>query len=123
MAIRFDKFVWSVRLTKTRSIATELISKGKIRINGLDVKPSKEVKVSDVITISKNSALFSYKVKSLLDKRIGPKLVIEYLEDITPLEEIEKFKLYNESQSVYRQYGTGKPTKKDRRSLDDFLDF
>jgi len=123
MAIRFDKFVWSVRLTKTRSIATELISKGKIRINGLDVKPSKEVKVSDVITISKNSALFSYKVKSLLDKRIGPKLVIEYIEDITPLEEIEKFKLYNESQSVYRQYGTGKPTKKDRRSLDDFLDF
>lgn len=123
MAIRFDKFVWSVRLTKTRSIATELISKGKIRINGLDVKPSKEVKVNDVITISKNSALFSYKVKSLLDKRIGPKLVIEYIEDITPLEEIEKFKLYNESQSVYRQYGTGKPTKKDRRSLDDFLDF
>ena len=123
MAIRFDKFVWSVRLTKTRSIATELISKGKIRINGLDVKPSKDVKVSDVIHVLKNSAVFSYKIKALIDKRVGPKLVIDYLEDITPLEEIEKFKLYVDSQSVYRQNGTGKPTKKDRRSLDDFLDF
>lgn len=123
MAIRFDKFVWSVRLTKTRSVATELISKGKIRINGLDVKPSKDVKVSDVIHVLKNSAVFTYKIKALIDKRVGPKLVIDYLEDITPLEEIEKFKLYVDSQSVYRQNGTGKPTKKDRRSLDDFLDF
>ena len=123
MAIRFDKFVWFVRLTKTRSIATELISKGKIRINGLDVKPSKDVKVSDVIHVLKNSAVFTYKIKALIDKRVGPKLVIDYLEDITPLEEIEKFKLYVDSQSVYRQNGTGKPTKKDRRSLDDFLDF
>jgi ribosome-associated heat shock protein Hsp15 len=123
MAIRFDKFVWSVRLTKTRSIATELISKGKIRINGLDVKPSKDVKVSDVIHVLKNSAVYTYKIKALIDKRVGPKLVIDYLEDITPLEEIEKFKLYVDSQSVYRQNGTGKPTKKDRRSLDDFLDF
>jgi ribosome-associated heat shock protein Hsp15 len=123
MAIRLDKFVWSVRLTKTRSIATELIAKGKIRINGLDVKPSKDVKVSDVIHVLKNSAVFTYKIKALIDKRVGPKLVIDYLEDITPLEEIEKFKLYVDSQSVYRQNGTGKPTKKDRRSLDDFLDF
>jgi ribosome-associated heat shock protein Hsp15 len=123
MAIRLDKFVWSVRLTKTRSIATELIAKGKIRINGLDVKPSKDVKVSDVIHVLKNSAVFTYKIKVLIDKRVGPKLVIDYLEDITPLEEIEKFKLYVDSQSVYRQNGTGKPTKKDRRSLDDFLDF
>lgn len=123
MALRLDKFIWSVRLSKTRSIATELISKGKIKINGTDVKPSKEVKVNDVINVSKNSALFSYKVKALLDKRIGPKLVVDFIEDITPLEEVEKFKLYNESQSIYRQYGTGKPTKKDRRSLDDFLDF
>jgi ribosome-associated heat shock protein Hsp15 len=123
MAIRLDKFVWSVRLTKTRSIATELISKGKIRINGMDVKPSKEVKVNDVIHVSKNAALFTYQIKALLDKRIGPKLVIDYLEDTTPIEEKEKFQMYVESQSVYRQYGTGKPTKKDRRSLDDFLDF
>ncbi len=123
MAIRLDKFVWSVRLTKTRSIATELIAKGKIRINGLDVKPSKDVKVSDVIHVLKNSAVFTYKIKALIDKRVGPKLVIDYLEDITPLEEIEKFKLYVDSQSLYRQNGTGKPTKKDRRSLDDFLDF
>ena len=123
MAIRLDKFVWSVRLTKTRSIATELIAKGKIRINGLDVKPSKDVKVSDVIHVLKNSAVCTYKIKALIDKRVGPKLVIDYLEDITPLEEIEKFKLYVDSQSVYRQNGTGKPTKKDRRSLDDFLDF
>ena len=97
MAIRLDKFVWSVRLTKTRSIATELISKGKIRINGMDVKPSKEVKVNDVIHVSKNAAVFTYQVKVLLDKRIGPKLVTDYLEDITPIEEKEKFQMNKSS--------------------------
>jgi ribosome-associated heat shock protein Hsp15 len=123
MALRIDKYTWAVRLTKTRSQASELISKGKIKINESDVKPSREVKVGDVIQVHKNSAVFSYKVLELLEKRIGPKLVSIYIEDITPIEEVEKYKTYQEAQRVYRDLGTGRPSKKDRRSLDDFLDF
>ncbi len=123
MALRIDKYVWAVRLTKTRSQASELISKGKIKINEMDVKPSRDIKMGDTINIHKNSAVFSYKVLELLEKRVGPKLVSIYIEDITPIEEVEKFKSYQEAQRGYRDMGTGRPSKKDRRSLDDFLDF
>ena len=123
MALRIDKYTWAVRLTKTRSQASELISKGKIRINATEVKPSRDMKVGDVIQVHKNSAVFSYKVLELLEKRVGPKLVSIYIEDITPIEEVEKYKTYQEAQRVYRDMGTGRPSKKDRRSLDDFLDF
>jgi len=123
MALRIDKYVWAVRLTKTRSQASELISKGKIKINEIDVKPSRDIKMGDTINIHKNSAVFSYKVLELLEKRVGPKLVSIYIEDITPIEEVEKFKSYQEAQRGYRDMGTGRPSKKDRRSLDDFLDF
>ncbi len=123
MALRIDKYIWAVRLTKTRSQASELISKGKIKINQMDVKPSRDIKTGDTINIHKNSAVFSYKVLELLEKRVGPKLVSIYIEDITPIEEVEKFKSYQEAQRVYRDMGTGRPSKKDRRMLDDFLDF
>lgn len=123
MALRIDKYTWAVRLTKTRSQASELISKGKIKINEVDVKPSRDVKLRDIIQVHKNSAVFSYKVLELLEKRVGPKLVSIYIEDITPIEEVEKYKTYQEAQRVYREMGTGRPSKKDRRSLDDFLDF
>ena len=123
MALRIDKYTWAVRLTKTRSQASELISKGKIRLNAIEVKPSRDVKLGDVIQVHKNSAVFSYKVLELLEKRVGPKLVSIYIEDITPIEEVEKYKTYQEAQRVYRDMGTGRPSKKDRRSLDDFLDF
>ena len=123
MALRIDKYTWAVRLTKTRSQASELISKGKIRLNAIEVKPSRDMKVGDLIQVHKNSAVFSYKVLELLEKRVGPKLVSIYIEDITPIEEVEKYKTYQEAQRVYRDMGTGRPSKKDRRSLDDFLDF
>ncbi len=122
MASRFDKVVWAVRLAKTRSQASELISKGKIKLNGQQVKPSREPKVGDSIEISKNTATFSYKLIEIIDKRVGPKLVENYLIDTTPLEEVEKFRLYNLSQAVYRDNGSGKPTKKDRRELGYFLE-
>lgn len=121
MTLRWDKYIWSVRLAKTRSLATELISKGKIKVNGLEIKPSKEPKIGDVISVSKNNASFSYKVIQLLDKRVGAKLVADYITDITPLEEIEKFRQYQIAQSNYRDYGTGKPSKKDRRDIEDFM--
>ena len=123
MSCRLDKYLWAVRLSKTRSQAADLVSRNKVKINDALVKPSKEVKVNDVIAIQHNTATFSYKVLNLLEKRVGAKLVPEYMIDITPAEEIEKFKAYQLAQSTYRNYGTGKPSKKDRRELGDFLDF
>ena len=123
MKVRVDKYVWCVRLTKTRSQATELISKGKIRLNGQEIKPSREVKTGDIIGLQKHNAIFEYECLDLLDKRVGAKLVENYLRDITKPEEIEKYKSYQLAQSAYREYGTGKPSKKDRRDLDDFLDW
>lgn len=121
MKIRFDKFVWCVRLAKTRSQTSELISKGKIRLNGQDVKSSKEIKVNDIIGVQKHSATFNYKVLLLLDKRLGAPLIPTYIEDQTTEEEILKFKQYQLAQKAYRETD-GKPTKKDRRELDKFMD-
>ena len=118
---RIDKYIWSVRLAKTRSLAATSISKGKVRLNNSLIKPSKEVKLGDEINIIKHNSTFTFRVIQLLDKRIGAKLVKDYLVEITPIEELEKFKEYQASQSVYRDYGSGKPTKKDRRDLDDFI--
>lgn len=123
MGYRIDKYIWSVRLSKTRSIATELVQKGKFKLNNGGVKPSKEVKVGDVISIIKNNAVFSYKVKALLDKRVGAKFVEEYLMDITPNEEREKFRTYQAAQGVYREYGTGRPSRKDRDNFDQFFEW
>lgn len=122
MSTRLDKYVWSVRLAKTRSQAAQAIDKGKVRLNGGNVKPAKEVKLGDEIQIVKHTSKFTYRVIQLLNKRVGAKLVKDYLIDITPAEEIEKLKLYNAAQGVYRENGTGKPTKKDRRNLDSFMD-
>ena len=110
MKIRFDKYIWCVRLAKTRSQASELISKGKIRLNGQDVKPSKEIKVNDVIGVQKHSATFNYKVLVLLDKRLGAALIPTFIEDQTTEEEILKFKQYQLAQKAYRETD-GKPTK------------
>ena len=123
MTCRIDKFLWAVRLTKTRSQATELVNKRKVQLNQQEIKPSKEVKIGDTISIQRNTAVFSYKVLQVIDKRVGPKLVPESLSDITPQEEVDKYKAYQLAQQNYRQYGTGKPSKKDRRDLDDFLDW
>jgi ribosome-associated heat shock protein Hsp15 len=122
MSWRMDKYVWSVRLAKTRSKASEAIVNGKIRLNGDLVKPSKEVKLGDEIQIIRHTARFTFRVVQLLKKRVGAKLVQDYIIDITPEEEIEKLKLYQLSQVAYRQHGKGKPSKKDRRDLDDFLE-
>jgi ribosome-associated heat shock protein Hsp15 len=120
--MRLDKFVWCVRLAKTRSKAADAISKSKVRLNGEPVKPAKELKVGDEIQLHKHTSVFTYKVLQLLDRRVGAKLVPDYILDLTPEEEIEKLKLFQLSQNAYRHHGTGKPSKKDRRDLDDFLE-
>ena len=121
MKIRFDKYAWCVRLAKTRSQASELITKGRFQLNGQSTKPSKELKVGDLIGIQKNSAVFEFKIKQLLDKRLGAALIVDYIEDLTREEEIAKYKEYQLAQKTYRETD-GKPTKKDRRELDKFLD-
>lgn len=123
MSLRIDKYVWFVRLAKTRTLATELVQKNKIKLNNAPVKPSKEVKIGDTVSIIKNNATFSYKIKDLLDRRVGAKLVADYLIDITDPLELEKFKTYQEAQSVYREYGTGRPSRKDRDNFESFFEW
>ena len=117
---RIDKYLWAVRLFKTRSLAANMVKTGKVLVNGEEVKPSKEMKVGEQFSIKKNTALFTYEVVDLLEKRVGAKLVENYLRDITPEEEIEKYKMYQLAQREYRELGYGKPTKKDRRNLRKF---
>jgi ribosome-associated heat shock protein Hsp15 len=118
---RIDSFLWSVRLFKTRSKASEACKKNKIAINGAEVKASKEVRVGDTILIKKSGIKFEYKVLDLVSKRIGAKLVPNYLVEVTAIEEKEKLKLQQLAQKTYRDKGAGRPTKKDRRDLEDFL--
>ena len=122
MKLRLDKLIWAIRIAKTRSLAHEAISKGKIKINFKDVKPSYQPQVNDNITIHRNSAVFSYKIIELTDKRIGAKLAHDFIENTTPQEEIDKFEQYLLSQKSYRINGDGKPSKKDRRDLYEFKD-
>lgn len=123
MATRVDKYLWCVRIAKTRSKASDWVKKGKVKLNGKNVKPAKEVKIGDKIQISRANATFEYKIIDLLNKRVGAKLVDDFVRDITSEDEIEKYKTYQLAQKNYRQHGTGKPSKKERRALDDFLNW
>lgn len=120
--MRIDKYIWCVRLVKTRSLASKLVGANKIKLNGAECKPSREVYVGDLISFQKNNAVFSYKITQLTNKRLGAKLVPDYLIDITPEEEIEKYKSYQLAQRAYRGKDQGKPNKKDRRDIDHFLE-
>lgn len=118
---RIDKYLWAVRLFKTRSMAANQVKLGKVLVDGKEVKSARQMKVGEQFSVKKNTAIFTYEVVELLEKRVGAKLVENYLKDLTPLEEIEKYKAYQAAQSQYRQSGFGKPTKKDRRSINKFL--
>ncbi|MGB1040616.1 MAG: RNA-binding S4 domain-containing protein [Flavobacteriales bacterium] len=117
---RIDSFLWSVRLFKTRSKATEACKKNRVHLNGAEVKPSKEVKKGDNILIRKSGIKFEYQVLEILSKRVGAKLVPDYIKETTSMEELEKLKLQQLAQKTYREKGSGRPTKKDRRDLEDF---
>jgi ribosome-associated heat shock protein Hsp15 len=121
--VRIDKFLWAVRLYKTRSQAASECSKGRVQINSQIAKPSREVKIGDVIQIKYKVITRSYKVKNLLDRRVGAKLVDNYIEEITPQDELLKLKLYQEYQrtSVPRRTEKGRPTKRDRRQWDKYF--
>lgn len=119
--MRIDKFLWSVRFFKTRSIAAEEIKKNRISIAGQVAKPSKEVMEGNEIQIRKNQIDYKIKVIQVPKSRIGAKLVPLHIKDITDKEQYELLKMRKLSQDYYRQKGEGRPTKKDRRAMSEFI--
>ena len=120
--MRIDKFLWSIRFYKTRNIAAEEIKKNRVSICANPVKSSKEVKEGDVIKIRRNQIDYKIKVLQIPKSRIGAKLVPLHITDLTEKEQYEILKIRRMSQDYYRQKGEGRPTKKDRRDMDDFVD-
>jgi ribosome-associated heat shock protein Hsp15 len=120
--IRIDKFLWSVRLYKTRSIASEECRKGRIIINNIQVKPSRVVLQGEIITVKKPPVIYSYRVIEPIENRVSAKLVENYVEDITPDSEKQKLDFRNTGGTIYRDKGTGRPTKKERRLIDRLRD-
>ena len=115
---RIDKWLWAVRIYKTRQLASKECNAGKVKINGQRVKPSRLIKIHDIVTVQKRFVKFSYNVINLLDKRISAKLINNYIEDITPEEEIIKLKASKEYNIKTREKGLGRPTKRERRMID-----
>ena len=122
MEVRLDKYLWAIRVYKTRTDATDACKGCKVRVNGLDVKPSREVKVGDVITARKGAVLYTFKVKELLSSRVGAALVPQYAENLTPQEELDKLRAPVETFFLKRDRGAGRPTKKDRRQMESLWD-
>ena len=120
--VRIDKWLWAVRIFKTRTIAAEAIKKGRVIVGGVAVKPSRMIRVGDVVQVRKPPVTFSFKVLALSVKRMGAKLVPQFMENITPPDQYELLELNKISGFVDRQRGTGRPTKKDRRNLEQFTD-
>ncbi len=118
-SVRIDKYLWAVRLFKTRSLAAEACKKGRVIIDEQPVKSSRVIRRGDKVSIKVPPAVKTYKVLDLSEKRMGAKLVPDYLEDITPKEELDLLDMARMTQKLSRPRGTGRPTKKDRRDLDN----
>lgn len=121
MEARLDKWLWSARIFKTRSIAADACKNGRVTIGGVKQKASKMVKEGDVIEVRKPPVTYSFKVLKAIQNRVGAKLVPEVLENVTPKEQLELLEMNRISGFVGRARGTGRPTKKERRELDDFI--
>jgi len=117
-SLRIDKFIWSVRLYKTRSKATEACRTGKVKIGDKAVRPAKTISVGDSFQLRKGPITYSFKIKELLSSRVGAKLVANYIENITTKEEMDKLEILRLSYSNSRSKGLGRPTKRDRRTID-----
>lgn len=121
--VRIDKWLWAVRIFKTRSQATEACKKGHISIGDMPVKASRDIHVGEIVKVRKPPISRSFKVLGLTEKRMGAKLVADFFVDITPKEELELLEMQKHMGWSVRDRGTGRPTKKDRRDLDDFFDW
>ena len=120
--MRVDKYLWCTRYYKTRNIATTACKKGQIKVNDQVVKPSREVYPTDVIELRKNQINYKLVVNDIPTNRVGAKLVDIYRTDVTPKEEFKTQEVLKYSKDYYRKKGTGRPTKKDRRDIEDFYD-
>lgn len=117
---RIDKWLWAARIFKTRTIAAAACKKGQVSLKGSSVKASRMIKVGDVIEVRKPPVTYSFRVLQAIERRVGAKLIPEILENITAPEQYEILEMSKISGFVNRAKGTGRPTKKDRRSLDEF---
>ena len=117
-SLRIDKWLWEVRLFKSRSLATDACKAGKVKMEGSNVKASKEIKEGDVIVVSLNPLFKTVRVKQFPKSRLSAKLVPDFMEDLTLPSEYDRVKLIGETNSEYRDRGIGRPTKKQRRVID-----
>ncbi len=120
--MRIDKYLWSTRYFKTRNIATNACKKGHVKISGQVVKPGREVYPMDAVIVRKNQINYQFTVLDIPKSRVGAKLVDIYRKDTTPKEAFEHNELLQYSKEYYRKRGAGRPTKKDRREIEDYLD-
>lgn len=118
--MRIDKYLWCIRVFKTRSLATDACKKGHVKIGAKNIKPSKEIFKDELILVRKNQINYQIKVLDLPSSRLGAKLVDLYRKDVTPKEAFEKTALLKFAKDYYRKKGTGRPTKKDRRDIDNY---
>ena len=122
MEVRLDKYLWAVRVFKTRSDAAEAIRTGKVTVNGTAVKPSRTAKAGDTVAVRKQRVTYTYRILDLVSSRQPAKNVPDYCLDTTPQEELDKLVAPRETIFVLRDRGTGRPTKKERRELDGLMD-
>ena len=120
--VRLDKYLWAVRVFKTRSDAADAIRNNRVLVNDAYAKPSREVKEGDIISVKKMPVTYRYKVLELVSSRQGAKNVPQYCLNITPQEELDKLTVPRETIFVFRERGTGRPTKKERREIDALMD-
>ena len=118
---RIDKWLWAARIFKTRSIAADAIKNGRVTIQGVNVKPSRMVKVGEVVSVRKPPVTYSFKILQTIEQRVGAKLIPQIYENVTPADQYELLEMNRISGFVNRQRGTGRPTKKERRALDEFI--
>ena len=118
---RVDKWLWAARIFKTRSIAADACKNGRVTINGVNLKPSHIIKAGETICVRKSPITYSFKVLQAIQNRVGAKMIPEVLENVTPKEQFELLEMNKIGGFVNRARGLGRPTKKDRRSLDDFI--
>ena len=119
---RIDKWLWTVRIFKTRAMATEACVGGKVKIDRSTVKASRKIQLNEIVQVRKGVVKYLYKIRRISEKRMGAKLVPDFLEDITPEEELEKLKTSQKQPIQTREKGQGRPTKKERRVMDKMRD-
>lgn len=118
---RIDKWLWAVRIYKSRSLASDAVLSGKVKVEESSVKPSFMITTGKTVTVRKGLVTYKFLVKGIIEKRVGAAIAQEKYEDLTPQEELDKLKINAGIPSAFRARGTGRPTKKDRREIDRFL--